>query len=163
MVHVSMGSWLHRWKHLNHKGGDLLVDDISIGDWTSATIDYSAMNRATKPGGGGFFDVVLGFGSGRPQLQSTTFTVAGSRIADFVDFASATQSVGGAKGPYTFAAHIQRSNFTVPRGNGGPFAPARISWAATQSPSPHPLSCLSSAYSWSERRRGTRPADPGYL
>ncbi len=53
----------------------------------------------------------------------TTFTITGHSIDDFADFTSDTMSVGGNKGTFTVAAHIQKSTFIVPAGNGGPFMP----------------------------------------
>ncbi len=94
--------------------------------------------KGTKPDGDGHFDYCLGFGDGGAILQSTMFTVSLSGtnlgIDFFADGTSNTQSVGGGKGGFTVAAHIQ-STSTNPGSEfvGGNPAPA---------PVPEPLTML---------------------
>ena len=93
---------------------------ITGNDVVSYNIDFSASDNTHKADGDGYFDVFVNFGSGTPILQKTAFYVSLANtnliVENFADGTAATQSVGGNKGSFTVAAHLQ-STLPAPPGS----------------------------------------------
>ena len=88
---------------------------ISGQDIETISIDFTARNNKHKADGDGYFDVVLDFGTGSDTvIQLTSFIVSlvdtDLLIENFADDTTATQSVGGNKGGFTTAVHIQSTS-----------------------------------------------------
>lgn len=88
---------------------------VEGADMLGLSIDFDAYNQPTnnlhKADGDGYFDVWTYFGDGGPVLQTTTLYISlpgtSLSVANFADGTTATQSVGGEKGGFTVATHIQ--------------------------------------------------------
>lgn len=75
-----------------------------------ASLFYSFDNSESlfKPGGAGYFDGYLDFGSGAPQLDMVTVILRAANPITVNDFLAL--STPSSKGEYTLAAHLQGTN-----------------------------------------------------
>lgn len=140
-------------------GYSILITQIGItGSFATPSIDFTAGLPAHKPDGDGFFDIFLdysgdtsGCSGGAGCLQSASFKVEVKDASDilvdlavdnFADGTSDTQSVGGNKGQFTVAAHIQRLD-ADPEGEGSSYVGGNPDGeGGSETPVPEPTTAL---------------------
>jgi hypothetical protein len=100
------------------------------------------VGNPTTANGDGAFDYRLDFGSGGAKVDLTSFTawLPGSdlTIGNFADGSDKTKSVGGSKGQFTVAAHIQSTSTTA----GSEFVGGNPRNGAQEVPIPEPTTAL---------------------